>query len=134
MTTSNVYLSYDHQTGEFKELKDQTKFEKIVKGTISEIAESLDGLGIDGLLIFNRDGSKWQLVFSKQLGLVGQRTSRRQADTISRSGFLLVSGERVGARSPLEQLTDDNIGDLHKTVQEKYITSDLTGFKGDSRK
>lgn len=90
-------------------------------------------MGVDGLLIFNRERNEWNLIFAKSLGLVAQRTARRQADTISRSGFLLSSGERVGIRSRLQQLTEDNIGDLHKTVQQKYIVSDLVGHVGDSR-
>jgi len=129
----HVYLIYDHSVREFKEPADQKKFKSITQGSPDEISTSLDSVGVDGLLIFNRERNEWNLIFAKSLGLVAQRTARRQADTISRSGFLLTSGERVGIRSRLQQLTEDNIGDLHKTVQQKYIVSDLVGHVGDSR-
>ncbi len=133
MISSVVYLSYDHNKREFSEVPNQKKFEKILNGTVDEISNTLEGLGIDGLMLFRRDQNVWQLIFRKDMGIVAQRTARRQADTISRSGFLLSSGERVGTRSSLEQLTNDNIGDLSKSVQQKYIASDLSGYKGDSR-
>lgn len=133
MASSNVFVSYDHTIMEFKEMRDPVKFEKILQSDIMEIGAKLDALGMDGILIFNRQNNRWNLIFAKHLGLVAQRTARRQADTISRSGFMLFSGERVGRGCPLEQLSADNIGDLSKSVQQKYISTDLSGFHGDSR-
>lgn len=133
MTSSNVFISYDHDIMKFKEMRDSTKFEKILQSDITEIGAKLDALGMDGILIFSRQNNRWNLIFAKHLGLVAQRTARRQADTISRSGFMLSSGERVGRGDPLEQLSADNIGDLSKSVQQKYINTDLSGFHGDSR-
>ena len=130
---TNVYITYDHTSREFKEVSDPKKYKSVTQGSPDDISNQLDGLGVDGLLIFNRDRNEWNLVFAKSMGIVAQRTARRQADTISRSGFLLSSGERVGPRCLLQQLTEDNIGDLNRTVQEKYVASDLGGFRGDSR-
>ena len=133
MSPSNVFLGYDHSKGDFQELKDSTKYQSIIEGDLSDISRHLSSLGLDGLLIFQREKEEWHLIFGSHLGLVAQRTGRRIADTISRSGFMLASGERTGNSCRLEQITDDNIGDLHKTVQEKYIDTDLGGFQGDSR-
>ena len=133
MITGNVFLSYDHQNREYKEINDPAKFEKIISENPSDLSNQLESLSIDGLLIFQRDKKQWNLIFRKNLGLVAQRTARRQADTISRSGFLLKNGERVGVRCTLVQLTPDNIGDLNKSVQQKYINTDLKGYLGDSR-
>ncbi len=130
----NVYITYDHATRSYKEPSDPKKYKSIIEGSPDEISATLDSMGIDGLLIFNREKNEWSLIFAKSMGIVAQRTARRQADTISRSGFLLSSGERVGIRSRLQQLTEDNIGDLHKSVQQKYINTDLEGFKGSSNK
>ncbi|MHA1708166.1 MAG: hypothetical protein ACTSYV_03700 [Candidatus Heimdallarchaeaceae archaeon] len=133
MTPGNVFLGYNHNTGEFKELKDTSKYQTIMDTDAKEMSGKLETLDLDGILIFNRDKGEWHLIFGSHLGLVAQRTARRQADTISRSGYLLSNGERVGVNCRLEQLTEDNIGDLYKTVQEKYIETDLAGFQGDSR-
>lgn len=133
MVSGDVFLSYDHQNREFKEITDPAKFEKTISENPTDLSNQLESLAIDGLLIFQRDKKQWNLIFRKNLGLVAQRTARRQADTIARTGFLLSSGERVGVRSTLVQLTPDNIGDLHKSVQQKYINTDLKGYMGDSR-
>ena len=133
MGTSNNFLGYEHGKGDFHEIKDQSKFQALFDSESLEISKRLSGMGLDGILIFNREKEEWHLIFGDHLGLVAQRTGRRQADTISRSGFLIASGERVGAKCRMEQLTEDNIGDLSKTVQEKYIETDLGGFQGDSR-
>ncbi|MHA1482855.1 MAG: hypothetical protein ACTSQA_05420 [Candidatus Heimdallarchaeaceae archaeon] len=133
MSPTNVFLAYDHNKNEFSEIKEQIKFQKIMESDASDISSQLMSMDVDGVLIFNRDKNEWHLIFSKQVGLVAQRTGRRIADNISRAGFQLLTGERVGAKSRLEQLTEDNIGDLNLTVQEKYIETDLSGFRGDSR-
>ncbi|MCG3224056.1 MAG: hypothetical protein H7647_06285, partial [Candidatus Heimdallarchaeota archaeon] len=133
MSPMNVFLAYDHSKNEFSEIKEQTKFQKIMESDASDISSQLMSMDVDGVLIFNRDKNEWHLIFSKHVGLVAQRTGRRIADNISRAGFQLTSGERIGAKSRLEQLTEDTIGDLNLSVQEKYIETDLSGFKGDSR-
>ncbi|MCG3220234.1 MAG: hypothetical protein H7641_02540, partial [Candidatus Heimdallarchaeota archaeon] len=133
MTPTNVFLGYHHNTGEFKEVKEQAKFQQVMDSDPAEIGNKLSTLGMDGVLIFNGDKNEWLLIFGTHLGLVAQRTARRMADNISRSGFLLSSGERAGVSCRLEQVSEDNIGDLSKTVQEKYIETDLGGFQGDSR-
>jgi len=133
MSPMNVFLAYDHSKNEFSEIKDQIKFQKIMESDASDVGSQLMSMDVDGVLIFNRDKNEWHLIFGKHVGLVAQRTGRRQADNISRAGFQISSGERIGAKSRLEQLTEDNIGDLNLTVQEKYIETDLSGFRGDSR-
>ena len=133
MSPTNVFLAYDHSKNEFSEIKDQIKFQKIMESDASDVGSQLRSMDVDGVLIFKRDTNEWHLIFGKHVGLVAQRTGRRQADNISRAGFQLSNGERVGAKSRLEQLTEDNIGDLNLTVQQKYIETDLSGFQGDSR-
>lgn len=133
MTSPIIFLGYNHNTGEFKEIKDKSKFQELLEQDSKEISNKLEELSIDGILFFNSDKEEWHLIYGRHVGLVAQRTGRRIADNISRSGYLLTTGERVGVKCKLEQLTEDDIGDLYKTVQEKYIETDLGGFRGDSR-
>ncbi|MCK4845593.1 MAG: hypothetical protein KAS95_07955, partial [Candidatus Heimdallarchaeota archaeon] len=133
MTSPIIFLGYNHNTGEFKEIKDKSKFQELLEQDSKEIGNKLEELSIDGILFFNSDKEEWHLIYGRHVGLVAQRTGRRMADNISRSGYLLSTGERVGVKCKLEQLTEDDIGDLYKTVQEKYIETDLGGFRGDSR-
>ncbi len=133
MTSPIIFLGYNHNAGEFKEIKDKSKFQELLEQDSKEISNKLEELSIDGILFFNSDKEEWHLIYGRHVGLVAQRTGRRIADNISRSGYLLSTGERVGVKCRLEQLTEDDIGDLYKTVQEKYIETDLGGFRGDSR-
>ncbi|NHJ49761.1 MAG: hypothetical protein FK733_18360 [Asgard group archaeon] len=85
--------------------------------------------GSDAVLLFDGTENRWVLVYARGSGIVTQRTARRRADTASRSGILLSSGKRIGVKSPLAVVSDDNIGDLSKSVQNKYLAhTDLRGI------
>ncbi len=84
--------------------------------------------GSDAVLLLDADEHKWTLVYAKGSGIVTQRTARRRADSASRSGILIKTGERVGVNAPLSVLSESNIGDLNKSVQNKYLSNtDLRG-------
>lgn len=86
--------------------------------------------GSDAVLLFDSAEEKWTLVYAQGSGIVTQRTARRRADSLSRFGIQLASGERIGANAPLVELSDSNIGDLSKSVQNKYLShTDLRGIE-----
>ena len=86
--------------------------------------------GSDAVLLFDSDENKWTLIYAQGSGIVTQRTARRRADSASRSGIQLSSGERIGANAPLIEISDSNIGDLNKSVQNKYLSHiDLRGLE-----
>lgn len=67
----------------------------------------------------NPDG-KTKLTFSPDAGLIARRTASRQAESVSKSGFLLSSGERVGGGSTLEIVEGDKLSDAHHREGYKY--------------
>ncbi|MCK5297574.1 MAG: hypothetical protein KAJ76_01620 [Candidatus Heimdallarchaeota archaeon] len=86
--------------------------------------------GSDAVLLFDAEENKWTLIYAQGSGIVTQRTARRRADSASRSGIQLSSGERVGANALLVEISDSNIGDLSKSVQNKYLSHiDLRGVE-----
>ena len=86
--------------------------------------------GSDAVLLFDGTEEKWTLIYAQGSGIVTQRTARRRADSASRFGIQLDSGERIGANAPLVELSDSNIGDLSKSVQNKYLShTDLRGIE-----
>ncbi len=86
--------------------------------------------GSDAVLLYDSDENKWTLIYAQGSGIVTQRTARRRADSASRSGIQLSSGERVGANAILVEISDSNIGDLSKSVQNKYLShTDLRGIE-----
>ncbi|MCE7744359.1 MAG: hypothetical protein GPJ52_04420 [Candidatus Heimdallarchaeota archaeon] len=86
--------------------------------------------GSDAVLLYDSDENKWTLIYAQGSGIVTQRTARRRADSASRSGIQLSSGERVGANALLVEISDPNIGDLSKSVQNKYLShTDLRGIE-----
>ena len=86
--------------------------------------------GSDAVLLFDSNENKWTLIYAQGSGIVTQRTARRRADSASRSGIQLSSGERIGANAPLIEISDSNIGDLSKSVQNKYLShTDLRGIE-----
>lgn len=86
--------------------------------------------GSDAVLLFDSNENKWTLIYAQGSGIVTQRTARRRADSASRSGIQLSSGERIGANAPLIEISDSNIGDLNKSVQNKYLSHiDLRGLE-----
>ncbi|MCG3252683.1 MAG: hypothetical protein KAX09_02455 [Candidatus Heimdallarchaeota archaeon] len=86
--------------------------------------------GSDAVLLYDTDENKWTLIYAQGSGIVTQRTARRRADSASRSGIQLSSGERVGANALLVEISDSNIGDLSKSVQNKYLShTDLRGIE-----
>ncbi len=134
MDEQNEYFIYDHSEREFNHVTDAKKKaeleEKSKSASVDELEQSLSNLGYDGLLIMDSDNSKWVLCFASHLGIVGQRTARRQADSIARSGYN-VGKFRIRANFPLEELSEANIGELWKTVQQKYVKSTLSGLELD---
>jgi len=86
--------------------------------------------GSDAVLLYDGDEDKWTLIYAQGSGIVTQRTARRRADSASRFGIQLASGERIGANAPLVELSEANIGDLNKSVQNKYLAhTDLRGIE-----
>ncbi len=86
--------------------------------------------GSDAVLLYDSDEEKWTLIYAQGSGIVTQRTARRRADSASRFGIQLSSGERIGANAPLYELSEANIGDLNKSVQNKYLAhTDLRGVE-----
>lgn len=86
--------------------------------------------GSDAVLLFDGEENQWTLVYATGSGIVTQRTARRRADSASRSGISLKTGERIGVNAPLNELSSSNIGDLSKSVQSKYLQhTDLRGIE-----
>ena len=86
--------------------------------------------GSDAVLLYEKTEDKWTLVYAKGSGIITQRTARRRADSASRSGIRIASGERVGVKASLSVLSSSNIGDLSKSVQNKYLQhQDLRGIE-----
>jgi len=56
----------------------------------------------DAVLILDEATSTGKLECSPGVGLVIQRTARRQAESICKSGFLLGNGKRIGLGFKLE--------------------------------
>ncbi len=128
--SSVFYLQYHHDKREFEPPANATAISNLSMDDLDEFQNHLRSLDVDGLLILDKPKSTWFLVFGSHVGLIAQRTARRQADNIVRSGYLLPSGERVRERFTLEELSDDNLGDLWKTVQDKYLpATDLRGMR-----
>ena len=86
--------------------------------------------GSDAVLLYNGDDHRWFLVYAKGSGIVTQRTARRRADSAARTGIRVTNGERIGVNAPLDVLSQSNIGDLSKSVQNKYLQhTDLRGVE-----
>lgn len=130
---SFYFFKYDHSEREFVFIeKQEPKLLNLMKGDISLIRESLEDLEYDAVLILDYNTEHWYLEYAINLGIVGERTARRQADNIVRSGFTLPDSYWLKeSHFPLEELSDPNLGDLWKTVQGKYLTGDLTGLELD---
>jgi hypothetical protein len=104
---------------------------ELIKKDPDEMAQGLELEEIDSLLVLDEAGERWYLIYSNSLGIVGQRTARRQADTIARSGFRMPAGYSIKGNYPMDEITDSNLGDLWKSVQQKYVISDLKGVEID---
>ncbi len=123
---------YNHEEREFQYYDaDRSKFVEIMQQDLNKISDALTADGIDGILIMDEGSERWYLAFSDNLGIVGQRTARRMADSIVRSGVTLPDGYWLKNNFELVELSDPNIGDLWKTVQQKYVISDLKGLQVD---
>ncbi len=128
------FFVYSHEDRKYEYVQDERKevLSRIVKlPTVPEIEDALQREQIDGLLVLDENGQRWFLVFGSHMGIVGQRTARRQADSITRSGFRIPGKYTIRVEYPLEELSDPNIGDLWKTAQQKYIKSSLSGMEVD---
>ncbi len=126
------FFIYNHGNREFKESsKDAKKLTGLIGGTAEEIGKQLNLEEIDALLVLDNEGERWFLSYSDSLGIIGQRTARRQADTIARSGYRMPAGYTIKGNYPMVETNDVDIGDLWKTVQQKYVMSDLSGMSLD---
>jgi hypothetical protein len=132
MTKKFEFFIYNHENREFTYYKGtKKKLKEIMKGTPPEISTQLELEGIDGLLIMDDNSERWFLVFADNMGIVATRTARRMADSIIRSGTKLPDGFWLKVDYPLEELSDPNLGDLWKSVQQKYVKGDLIGMQLD---
>ncbi len=128
------FFIYSHEDRKYEYVQDERKkvLSQIVKlPTVPEIEDALEREMIDGLLVLDENGQRWFLVFGSHVGIVAQRTARRQADSITRSGYRIPGKYTIRVKYPLEELSDPNIGDLWKTAQQKYIKSTLSGMEVD---
>ena len=122
-----VFFVYKHAEQAFTPSQAQTVLAKILETKdIEKLEKDLTTRNIDALLVWDARKQKWYLVFGSHTGIVAQRTARRQADTMIRTGY---RGKiaRIPGGFPLEELSRANIGDLWKTAQMKYSKSDLKG-------
>ncbi|MHA2089380.1 MAG: hypothetical protein ACW98K_00865 [Candidatus Kariarchaeaceae archaeon] len=60
------------------------------------------------------------LTFSEGVGLITRRTASRQAESVTKSGFLLKSGERVGVGTRLEIVEADTLSEAHLRDGHRY--------------
>lgn len=126
------FFVYDHKNREFKEAgKESKKLTGLMGGTPEELGQQLTIEDIDALLVLDNEGERWYLSYADTLGIIGQRTARRQADTIARSGYRMPAGYTIKGNYPMVETNDVDIGDLWKTVQQKYVISDLSGMSLD---
>ncbi len=65
-------------------------------------------------------GGVTKLSFSAGTGLILRRTASRQAESVTKSGFLLKSGERVGVGTRLEVIEGDSLTEAHLREGHKY--------------
>ena len=73
------------------------------------------------ILEISQDGNNQaKLTFSGDAGLIARRTASRQAENVTKSGFLLASGERVGVGCNLEVVEGDKLGEAHLREGHKY--------------
>jgi hypothetical protein len=125
----------------FVYIRDKDLYEEIEKPEIAEqyfsyLGEEPSKLenyasqnGNDAVLMYDVVEHMWTLVYAKGTGIVTQRTARRRADSIRRTGIRVNTGQRIGALAPLTVLSSDNISDLSKSVQHKYLAhTDLRGI------
>ncbi len=134
---TNEYFIYSHNERDFSYIDDdkrKEKFSKIVKlPSVKEIEDALENERIDGLLVLDQKAERWYLTFGTHLGIVAERTARRQADSISRTGYRIPGKYTISSKFPLEELSESNIGDLYKSAQQKYIKGTLTGMEVDDQ-
>lgn len=126
------FFVYSHANREFLPASsDAKKLSDMISKNPEDIGKELAVNKIDSLLVLDTKGERWLLAYSDELGIVGQRTARRQADTIARSGYRMPEGYTIKGNYPLDEFTEVDIGDLWKTVQQKYVQSDLKGLEID---
>jgi hypothetical protein len=73
----------------------------------------------DAVLILDETTQQGKLEYSPDAGLVLRRTARRQAESICKSGFLLTTGNRIGAGYNLVD-EEDKIDDRLLQIGHKY--------------
>jgi len=132
LTKKHCFI-YHREKDEFQEIK-KTDIAEQYFSYLNEEPVKLESYasqnGSDAVLLYNGDDNKWILVYATGSGIVTQRTARRRADSASRSGIQLSTGERIGVSAPLAVLSESNIGELNKSVQSKYLQhTDLRGIE-----
>ncbi|MCY3410223.1 MAG: hypothetical protein INQ03_01175 [Candidatus Heimdallarchaeota archaeon] len=126
------FFEYNHELRDYNYVEENENLDNLMMDDRTKIPDKLEQLDIDGLLILDYTSQHWWLAYRTSLGIVGERTARRQADSIRRSGVNLPDGFWLKeTKFPLEELADPNLGDLWKTVQNKYLTGDLSGLELD---
>jgi hypothetical protein len=135
MEETNEIFIYRHDERDFihvtSEAKKKELAEVIQNPSVEEVENALTEAKYDGVLVLDAKNSRWLLSFGSHVGIVAQRTARRQADSIARSGYQIPKKYRIKANYPLEELSETNIGELWKTVQQKYVKSTLSGLELD---
>lgn len=135
MEETNEFFVYNHDEREFNHVTADTKKKELAgiiqNNSVEDVENALMASTVDGILVLDANHSRWLLSFGAHVGIVAQRTARRQADSIARSGYQIPGKHRIKANYPLEELSETNIGDLWKTVQQKYVKSTLTGLELD---
>jgi hypothetical protein len=131
--TKNYCFVYTREKDEFKEI-DKTEVAEQYFNYLSEQPDQLENYvsqnGSDAVLLFNNTDNQWFLIYAIGTGLITQRVARRKADSVRRFGIQLANGRRIGASAPLTVVSSDNIGDLSKSVQSKYLPhTDLRGIE-----
>jgi len=122
-----IFFVYNHEKQEFQPSQKQFANAQLFEsGDVSQIEKELTKNNIDALLVWDGNKSKWYLVFGSHTGIVVQRTARRHADTMARTGYRGELG-KIMPGFPLEELSEANIGDLWKSAQMKYVKTDLKG-------
>ena len=124
-----VILFYSDKKQKFQLSSQQKEIMKLLRNQdIKKLEQELAVMDVDGILVHDKLNKRWYLIFASNTGIVKQRRMRRQAESIARMGFSdLEKNIRISSNLPLIESSETEIGDLWKSVQMKYVISDLKG-------
>ncbi len=124
-----VILYYSDKKQKFQLSSHQKEILKLLRNQdIKKLEQELTVMDYDGVLVHDKLNKRWYLIFASNTGIVKQRRMRRQAESIARTGFNdLENNVRIAPNLPLIESSETEIGDLWKSVQMKYVISDLKG-------